>query len=42
MTAAAAVRAPTGSPRRMLLPLALARFICSFAGCCLRSCMTAT
>jgi MFS family permease len=32
MTTAAAVRAPAGSLRRMLLPLALAQFICSFAG----------
>src|SRR5437868_377716 len=29
---AAAVRAPAGSLRRMLVPLALAQFICSFAG----------
>ena len=32
MTAAAAVQAPAASLRRMLLPLALAQFICSFAG----------
>ena len=32
MTSAAAVRAPAGSLRRMLVPLALAQFICSFAG----------
>ena len=32
MTGAAAVRAPAGSLRRMLVPLALAQFICSFAG----------
>ena len=32
MTSAAVVRAPAGSLRRMLVPLALAQFICSFAG----------
>jgi MFS family permease len=32
MTSAAAVQAPAGSLRRMLVPLALAQFICSFAG----------
>src|ERR1700751_5522507 len=32
MTSAAATRAPAGSLRRMLIPLALAQFICSFAG----------
>ena len=32
MTGAAVVRAPAGSLRRMLVPLALAQFICSFAG----------
>jgi MFS family permease len=32
MTSAAAVHAPAGSRRRMLVPLALAQFICSFAG----------
>jgi MFS family permease len=32
MTSAAVARAPAGSLRRMLVPLALAQFICSFAG----------
>jgi MFS family permease len=32
MTSAAVVRAPAGALRRMLVPLALAQFICSFAG----------
>jgi MFS family permease len=32
MTSAAAAAAPAGSLRRMLVPLALAQFICSFAG----------
>jgi MFS family permease len=32
MTSAAAVQVPAGSLRRMLVPLALAQFICSFAG----------
>ena len=32
MTSTAAVQAPAGSLRRMLVPLALAQFICSFAG----------
>jgi MFS family permease len=32
MTRAAAVQAPAGSLRSMLVPLALAQFICSFAG----------
>jgi MFS family permease len=32
MTSAAAVQAPSASLRRMLVPLALAQFICSFAG----------
>src|SRR6476659_8072638 len=32
MTSAAAVRVPASSLRRMLVPLALAQFICSFAG----------
>jgi MFS family permease len=32
MTGAAGVQAPTASLRRMLIPLALAQFICSFAG----------
>src|SRR6516162_10065491 len=32
MTSATAVRAPAASLRRMLVPLALAQFICSFAG----------
>jgi MFS family permease len=32
MTSAAGVQAPAGSLRRMLIPLALAQFICSFAG----------
>jgi MFS family permease len=32
MTSVAGVRAPGGSLRRMLIPLALAQFICSFAG----------
>jgi MFS family permease len=32
MTSAAAVQAPAASLRKMLLPLALAQFICSFAG----------
>src|SRR6266536_5872616 len=32
MTSAAALKLPAASLRRMLLPLALAQFICSFAG----------
>src|SRR5262249_53537804 len=32
MTAAVSRQAPAGSLRRMLIPLALAQFICSFAG----------
>jgi hypothetical protein len=32
MTSAAAVQVPASSLRRMLVPLALAQFICSFAG----------
>jgi MFS family permease len=32
MTSAAAVHVPASSLRKMLLPLALAQFICSFAG----------
>src|SRR5258707_4641310 len=32
MTSAAAVQVPARSLRRMLVPLALAQFICSFAG----------
>jgi MFS family permease len=32
MTSTAGVQAPTASLRRMLIPLALAQFICSFAG----------
>ena len=32
MSTAASVRATGGSLRRMLVPLALAQFICSFAG----------
>src|SRR5881392_3723716 len=32
MTSAAAVQGPASSLRRMLVPLALAQFICSFAG----------
>jgi MFS family permease len=32
MTVTASLRAPATSPRKMLVPLALAQFICSFAG----------
>jgi MFS family permease len=32
MTSGSALKAPASSPRKMLVPLALAQFICSFAG----------